>query len=92
MERRGSNISDSLSVTWIGFFYGANAVLNSSTEHITVFQGQGVEELPATHWNSSLYRESDAQTDAYTPEYIIAAGQDPEVLQLSRMTSARRAP
>jgi hypothetical protein len=37
-----------------------------------------------------MYRESEAQTDPYTPDYIIPVGatQEPEVLTLSSLVSS----
>jgi hypothetical protein len=33
------------------------------------------------------YRDSDAQTDAYTPDYIVRPGEEPEVLSLAALKS-----
>merc|ERR1719446_1485979 len=33
----------------------------------------------------SVYRESDAQTDPYTPDYVVPEGTDPEVLTLASL-------
>lgn len=48
-----------------------------------------VEEVPEplvkTVEVQTMYRESEAQTNPYTPEYIIAEGHDPEVLLIKDM-------
>jgi len=36
----------------------------------------------------SMYREGEAQTDPYTPDYVVREGDDPELLQLASMTFA----
>merc|ERR1719240_383556 len=40
----------------------------------------------------SMYRETEAQTNPYSPEYIVPAGTDPEVLTLQSLTSANGLP
>ncbi len=38
----------------------------------------------------TLYRESEAQTDAYTPDYVLAPGmREPEVLGIAHLTGER---
>ena len=32
------------------------------------------------------YRDSEAQTDPYTPDYVVKAGEQPAVLSLSNLT------
>ena len=35
----------------------------------------------------TMYRDSDVQTDAYTPDYIVRPGEEPEVLSLAALKS-----
>ena len=35
----------------------------------------------------SMYRDGEAQTDAYTPDFVLKAGDDPEVLHLAHLHS-----
>lgn len=48
-----------------------------------------VEEIPEplvkTVEVQTMYRESEAQTNPYTPDYVIAEGHDPEVLLIKHM-------
>jgi len=55
---------------------------------LTADAGQTVmpEAKTKTVGTQSLYRESDAQTDPYSPEYFIMPGQMPEVLTLQHLT------
>lgn len=43
------------------------------------------EPLTKTVGTQSVYRESEAQTDPFSPEYMIADGQVPEVLTLTHL-------
>ena len=36
------------------------------------------------------YRDSEAQTDPYTPEYVIRPGEQPELLTLTKLTWGAR--
>lgn len=38
---------------------------------------------PITKQTQTRLRESEAQTDPYSPEYVVADGEDPEVLSLA---------
>jgi len=38
----------------------------------------------------SMYRDGEAQTDSYTPDFVLRAGSDPEVLHLAHMTAGGR--
>mgnify|MGYP005991038877 CR=1 FL=1 len=38
----------------------------------------------------SMYRDGEAQTEAYTPDFVLRAGSDPEVLHLAHMTAGGR--
>lgn len=40
----------------------------------------------------TMYRESDAQTVPYTPDYFVPEGQDPEILMLQGLTSENGLP
>ncbi len=33
--------------------------------------------------NKILFRESETQTDPYTPDYLVPEGQEPEVLEIA---------
>mmetsp|Transcript_51622 Transcript_51622/g.102568 ORF Transcript_51622/g.102568 Transcript_51622/m.102568 type:complete len:703 (-) Transcript_51622:87-2195(-) len=46
----------------------------------------GPEPASKTVGTQSVYRESDTQTDPYTPEHYVVPSQNPEVLTLTHMT------
>eukprot|EP00927_Polykrikos_kofoidii_P056045 TRINITY_DN50229_c0_g1_i1.p1 TRINITY_DN50229_c0_g1~~TRINITY_DN50229_c0_g1_i1.p1 ORF type:complete len:703 (-),score=151.85 TRINITY_DN50229_c0_g1_i1:483-2591(-) len=50
------------------------------------------EPKSKTVGTQSVYRESDAQTDPYSPEYYIVPGQVPEVLTLAHLTFGQGLP
>eukprot|EP00698_Gefionella_okellyi_P015040 TRINITY_DN4212_c0_g1_i1.p1 TRINITY_DN4212_c0_g1~~TRINITY_DN4212_c0_g1_i1.p1 ORF type:complete len:597 (-),score=156.75 TRINITY_DN4212_c0_g1_i1:18-1808(-) len=65
----------------------AAAVL-APTATTNPLQPPPAEEAPAaarTFGTQTDYRESEAQTDPYTPDYIVPTGSDPEVLALAGM-------
>ena len=44
------------------------------------------EPLTRTVEVQTMYRESEAQTDPYTPNYEVRAGDNPEILTLAHLT------
>lgn len=44
------------------------------------------------HGMQTMYRESEAQTDPYSPEYTIRAGDNPKVLLLANLTFGKGLP
>jgi hypothetical protein len=52
----------------------------------------GPEPKSKTVGTQSVYRESEAQTNPYSPDYFIVPGQVPEVLTLTHLTSSAGLP
>jgi hypothetical protein len=78
------------------FFARPNKQMLSTLPHIVMYamKTKGAvpldgatlaEPLTKTVGTQSVYRESEAQTDPFSPEYMIAAGQAPEVLTLTHL-------
>ena len=55
---------------------------------VTGRQGQGrpMTPLVRTMFTQTDYRDSEAQTDPYTPEYVIRPGSAPELLTLATLS------
>lgn len=81
------------------FFARPDKPMLSKWPHIVMYSvkgmGKGVsvdgqmtmpEPKARTVGTQSMYRESDAQTDPYSPEYYVMANQVPEVLTLTHLT------
>jgi len=81
------------------FFARPNKQMLSTMPHIVMYAmktnpqraaTQGAMTMPEpktkTVGTQSLYRESESQTNAYTPEYFITPNQVPEVLTLTHLT------
>ena len=51
--------------------------------------------LSSTHTRSVMvqtdYRDSEAQTDPYSPEYVVRPGSQPELLTLTSLTYGKQA-
>ena len=78
------------------FFARPNKQMLSTLPHIVMYamKTKGAvpldgatlaEPLTKTVGTQSVYRESEAQTDPFSPEYMIADGQVPEVLRLTHL-------
>ena len=70
----------------------ADAILQTSNEALTASGAaheQGVERPPTPATRTvevqTDYRDSEAQTDPYTPEYVVRPGSQPELLTLSSL-------
>jgi len=82
------------------FFARPNKQMLSTLPHIVMYamknSGQNQQDAMAniaepptkTVGTQSVYRESEAQTDPYSPDYYIAPNQVPEVLTLTNLTFA----
>lgn len=75
----------------------ANAAAQSMTQDSTVtdphVQASIAEDGKRAVAIQTQYRESEAQTDPYTPDFFVKEGEDPEILQLQHMkfgTCSRR--
>jgi hypothetical protein len=51
------------------------------------YHGDGTRSIAM----QTAFRESEAQTEAYTPDYVVPPGQEPEVLRLAHMRVGGRA-
>jgi len=86
------------------FFARPNKQMLSTLPHIVMYamktggnripDGTAMVAEPKTKTvgTQSVYRESDAQTDPFSPEYYIAPDQVPEVLTLTHLTFGRGLP
>eukprot|EP01135_Chromosphaera_perkinsii_P012450 Nk52_evm61s2657 gene=Nk52_evmTU61s2657 len=67
----------------------AEVLLSESFEEAASLKPRSVKPktpLTKTVGTQSLYRESEAQTDPYSPEYVIKPGEHPELLTLATLS------
>jgi hypothetical protein len=58
----------------------------TANENPLIASNSEVETLTKDAEVQTMYRESEAQTAPYTPEYVVAKGENPEVLLLKTLT------